>query len=335
MGMTSLGDLAQGLVLRTRSALLKREIATLTEALSSGVTGDLAGRLGGDVSYLAGIDRDLRRLEGFRLASEEAALFAGTAQTHLGRLQGMAADLGADLIRIGPSSPGVSRAHAVVQARAGLDTALAALNGSIGGRHLFGGTATDRPPLGSADTILDGLRGAVAGLATAAEIEAAATAWFDDPAGFRAAVYAGSEIDLAAMRVGSDAEVSLRLRADDPTFRDILRPVALAALAGDPALDLAQAAQETLLHDAGVALMTGQDRLAGLGADLGFAEARIAEVSARNAAARTGLELARNTITAADPYDTASRLQEVQFQLESLYSVTVRSSRLSLLSFLE
>ena len=81
--------------------------------------------------------------------------------------------------------------------------------------------------------------------------------------------------------------------------------------------------------------MTSQDRLSALRADVGFAEARIEEAQTRNSAARVGLETARNQLLVADPYETAIRLEEAQFQLESLYSVTARTARLSLLNFLE
>ena len=70
------------------------------------------------------------------------------------------------------------------------------------------------------------------------------------------------------------------------------------------------------------------------GARVGVAEARIEQAATRNNAARTSLEYSRNKLIAADPYETAAQLQTVQFQLESLYSVTVRNANLSLVNFL-
>ncbi|WP_171097850.1 transglycosylase SLT domain-containing protein [Ruegeria sp. HKCCD7255] len=69
-------------------------------------------------------------------------------------------------------------------------------------------------------------------------------------------------------------------------------------------------------------------------AQLGAAEARIEQAATRNAAAMTSIEFARNQLIAADPYETATQLQTVQFQLESHYSVTVRNAGLSLVNFL-
>lgn len=334
MTMTSIGDLAQSLVLRARAADLKRATAILTSELASGRISDIAGRLAGDLTHLTDIDRNLGRLDGYAVAAREAALLAGSAQAGVTRLHDLGTGLGTDLLDIAPTSPAVTRTHAAARARGDLADAIAALNLRGGGRSVFGGAATDRPPLGTADTLLAGLKSAIAGADTVAGIRQAAQDWFDDPGGFRAALYQGSDQALAPIRIGRGETVSLTLRADDPVFRDLLRETALAALATDPDLGLDATAEAALLRGAGEGLLTAGNRLTGLGADLGRAEARIDETATRNAAARAGLDLARNEVLAADPYDTATRLQEVQFQLESLYAVTARSSRLSLLSFL-
>lgn len=335
MTMTSIGDLAQSLMLRARGAELKTALADLGAELSSGRTSDIVGRLGGDLSHLADIDRTLRQLDGFGAATRETALMADAAQSALGRLHDLASDLGTGLIGIGPSSSPAARQHAALQAQGGLESALGALNLRAGGRSLFAGAATDRTPLGSSGTLLAGLKSAVSGLVTTEDIRAAAQAWFDDPAGFRATMYAGSDRPVSPVRIGSAEVVSLSLRADDPVFRDMLRDTALAALAADPDLGLNAGVQAGLLRGAGEGLIGTRDSLTGLRADLGFAQARIEETAARNAAARTGLDYARGELLAADPYETATRLQDVQNRLESLYAVTARTARLSLLSYLK
>lgn len=335
MNLTSIGDLAQGLMLRTRTADIKSTIETLSYELSTGRTSDVAARLGGDYSYLSDIDRNLSRLGGFAIAATEATLSAGVAQIGLGRLHDATESLGANLLTVTPSNLGIVRANIGDQARAGLETVVAALNSSAGGRSLFSGIATDHAPLGLADTLIADLKTQVAGLSTATAFVQAIDDWFADPAGFQTVMYSGSDQSLAPVQVGANEYVALSLRADDPEFQDVMRNMAIAALATDSDLGLTADMQNTLLQSAGEGLLRNQDSLAGLRADLGFAEARLEEASTRNASARTGLEYAKNTLLEADPYDTATRLQEAQFQLESLYSVTVRNSRLSLVSFLK
>ena len=334
MNLTSIGDLATSLMTRRRSAELKEAIATLTDELASGQVADVTTRLGGDFAYLADIDRSLARLKGFSVAATEATLFTEAAQVNLDRLQDVSIRLSSDLLASTPTNITSTRVHNATRARTDLESVLGALNGTVGGRSLFGGIQTDRAPLGSADTLLAGLAAAIAGLSDAGDIQTAAQTWFDDPAGFKATMYAGSDIALAPIEIASGQQVSVTLRADDPAFRDVLRNLALVALSTDPALALDGDTQNALMFDAGNALLAGQEGVTALRADLGFAQARIEETTVRNEAARSGLDLARTRLLNADPFETAIRLEETQFQLESLYAATARTARLSLLNYL-
>lgn len=334
MNMTSIGDLANTLMLRHRSVQIKQDIATLTQELSTGQVADVSGRLGGDISYLTDIDRNLSRLDGYAVAASEAALFAQTAQASLERVHDLSASLSDSLISLDAASTDAMRDHMGTQAEESISSAISALNTSAGGRSLFAGTATDRAPLASADDLLGELKTLVTGLTTASDVKGAVDAWFSATGDFASVMYSGSDDVLAPVQIGIGEEVSLALTAQDSVFRDTLRDMAFAALAGDADLGFDRSTRAELFQTASDGLLSGQDSLTAVQADLGFAEARIEEVSTRNAAARTGLEYSRTALLETDPFETATRLEEAQFQLESLYTVTVRSSNLSLLNFL-
>lgn len=335
MNLTSIGDLAQHLMQRTRSTQLKNEISVLTQELSTGQVSDVTHRLGGDHAYLSDIDRNISRLDAFSVATREMTLFTAAAQENLTRLNDTAATLGANILASTPSHLESARDTNATQARADLDAVISSLNGSVAGRSIFAGTFTDETPLADAEALLGALRAVVSGLSNAEDIRQAASDWFDDPAGFRAAIYGGSENDLAPTDVGSDTSVAMPLRADHSVFRGLMRDASLAALATDPALGLNVEAQNDLLLASGESLFAVQGDLTELQAGLGLTQSQLDKSAARNESARTGLEYARNTLLEADPFETATRLEQVQFQLESLYSVTVRTSRLTLLSFMQ
>lgn len=335
MNMTSIGDMAQGLMLRTRSAALRSSMMTLTDELATGRTSDIASRLGGDYSYLAEIDHNLSRLGGYAMAAREASLFTDAAQLGLERMHGVATSLGVDILAINPTNFETARLNAGLQARAGLDTILAALNGSAGGRTLFAGVATDTSPMASTNTLMTALKNEVSGMTVTSQILQAVDDWFATGGGFKAVMYTGSDQPLAPIQVGANQHVTLSLQADDPEFRSLLQNAAVAVLAVDPDLGLDVDAQNALLHIAGEGLLNNDHDLTAMRADMGFAQARIEEASSRTGAAHTSLEYAKNELLEADPFETASRLEQVQFQLESLYAVTVRTSRLSLLRFLK
>ena len=220
------------------------------------------------------------------------------------------------------------------QAADDLKILVSTLNTRSGGRSLFAGQALDTTPLADDKTLLAALRTVVSGQTTPVDITQAATDWFNDPAGFEAVIYQGSDQSLDPISVSDTQDASLPLRADHPTFRAMLRDTALAALATDPALGFSETVQSDLLHRTGAGVLRSQDDLTLLQADLGHTESRIEAAKTQNAATAAATEFARNILLAADPYDTATHLEAAQFQLESLYAATVRSSQLSLVNYL-
>jgi flagellar hook-associated protein 3 FlgL len=169
---------------------------------------------------------------------------------------------------------------------------------------------------------------------TPEDIITAADAWFADPAGFDALVYSGSNTSLAPFVLSETERVSLDVRANDPALKEVLKNTAIAALADDPALGLSVPQKSALFGMVGLALQSSQDPITDLRSTVGLVEARIETIAARNQAERTTTEFARNALLEADPFETATRLESVQFQLQSIYSVTVRNSQLSLVNFL-
>ncbi|NOC45960.1 flagellin [Ruegeria sp. HKCCD7559] len=334
MNITSIGDLARGMTLRTRATDIKTQIETLSYEMSTGRVQDVSGRLGGDYSQILDLDRSLARLDAFGIATSEAALFTDTMQLSLKTFGDSVGDMTASLLAYGTANQPVNHEQASQQAKNELDTMISALNTRVGGRSLFSGTATDVSPLQSSNELLTALKSQLTGLATVADIRLAAENWFNDPAGFDAVIYQGSNGTLSPMQISENESVTLPITATDPAFKAALKDVAVAALATDSALALSPDQRTALFTQLGVDLANSQDATVKLRAKVGAAEARIEEAATRNSSTRTSLEFSRNELIAADPYETAAKLQTVQFQLESLYSVTVRNANLSLVNFL-
>ncbi|SDX69036.1 flagellar hook-associated protein 3 FlgL [Ruegeria halocynthiae] len=334
MTLNSIGDLARGLTLRSRSTEIKSQIETLSYEMSTGQVQDISGRLGGDYSHLLDLDRSIERLDAFSIATAEARLFTDAMQLSLTTFGDSVAELSASLLSFETANQTVTHEQASVQARNELDTMISALNTRTGGRSLYSGTSTDISPLASAETLLSALQAELTGLTTATDIRQAAEDWFNDPTGFDAVIYHGNATALAPMQVSENERINLPITATDPTLKAAMRDAAVAALASDDALNWAPVLRTALFTELGVDLANAQDATVNLRAEVGAAEARVEHAATRNAAAKTSAEHARNELIAADPYETAARLQTIQFQLESLYSVTVRNANLSLVNFL-
>ncbi|MFK7744708.1 MAG: flagellin [Roseobacter sp.] len=334
MSSVSLGDLSQSFLMQRRSVDLRESMSRLTDELSSGKVSDVREVLSGNHNYLSDLERSLEVLDAFSVANTEAAYLTGAMQAVLDRVQSTAGQLGLDLLLAGGGPVGVVAGSPSTNATTRLETMISSLNDDIAGRSLFAGTSTDSVPLESAETLMAEVLTAVAGQTSPEDIEAAAKAWFDSPTGFDALIYSGSNTAIAPFALSETERVSLDVRANDAALKDALLYTTLAAIADDPSLNLDVPQQSELFGLAGVGLQTNQDSITDLRSRIGSIEARIETISARNQAEETSAEFARNALLAADPFEVATELESVQFQLQSLYSVTVRSSQLSLVNFL-
>ncbi|MBE9635921.1 flagellin [Salipiger mangrovisoli] len=333
--MDTVGDLARSLVLGTHHTRLNRELDKLGVEIATGFVRDPARHLQGDVTGLVALDRDLSRLEAFRISTTEASARAATMQTTLEEIQSRAELLSQVLLSAELTPTQEMRDTFSEEARNAMGQVLAGLNRNIGGRFLFSGTANDTPAVAGLDDMLADLGLALSGQTTASDIDTALDAWFDSSGGgFETTGYLGSTEDPSPIRIGSGEQVALAVRGDDPVFRALLKSVAKAALATDVSLGLAPEVQTELLSQAGRELLGHQQGLVELRAGLGAKEARIEEVTARNAAERTALSMTRVDLVGADSFEAAARYENVRAQLESLYAITARSSQLSLVDFL-
>ncbi|MGB3279827.1 MAG: flagellin, partial [Pseudorhodobacter sp.] len=205
----------------------------------------------------------------------------------------------------------------------------------VGDSSLFAGVATDRPAVSSPEVILSALEAALtgAGAISAADIETAVTTWFDDPSGFATVGYLGGTAS-SAISISPEDQVDLGITALDPAIKDTLKSLSLVALVARGTVVPDPETGKELVNRAGAALLQNQSDRIALSGRLGYMQARIDQAQTRNEAENSALQLARNNLLAVDPYEAATRMEAAQNQLETLYSVTARLSRLKLVDFL-
>ena len=333
MVQMTVGDMAQSLILSRRNATLKDSIQDLMTEATTGLTAARTERVRGDFVPLAGIEASLTQLEAFRLVTVEAGAVANHMQIALNSISEGASTLGASLLA-GVTSNSASRIGTLGdEASHRLQSALAALNTRIGAKSLFSGIASDRAAVADAETLMTALDGVVAGALSSADVETALDDWFADPAGFEATVYQGGTT-LEPLAIGRDQSAQNDVTALDPAIVNTLKGLAMAALLSRGVLAGSDVARADLAKRAGESLATHQTGMAELEARLGAVEASIITAGVQNDAEKSALETARLGLLSVDPYETAAKLQEAQTQLETLFSLTARMSRLSLVNFL-
>lgn len=333
--MDTVGDLARTLVLRSHQTRLNAKMDNLAVEISTGFVTDKATHLGGDVTGLLSIDRTLAKLETYRVNTSEASMMTSTMQTTLDEIQNRTESLSQDLLKVELTQTDEMFNTLSASAESSLDQMMNALNRSIGGRFLFSGTATDTPPLVDSETLLSELETVLAGQTTSAGVEAALDTWFDTAGGgFETFAYKGATTALAPLRLSDTDSAQLDIRADDQVFRETLKAVSKAVLASNDTLGFSTDVRTELISGAALDLQSNQAQLVELRAGLGALEGRIEETVTRNSSERTAMMIARTELVGSDQYEAATAYENTRSQLEAIYAITARSSRMSLVEYL-
>lgn len=335
MNGVSIGDLALNFQNRRQNVQLKTDLLRLSEELASGHRKDISSLVTGDLLPVASLEHALQTSAAYFTATAEAGLVAETMQVSLELVQNNSAELAASLLVASSSESPMMIQTASVDAKLRFEAVVSAFNTRVADRYAFSGMTTDTPALADAETILASLQVAIAAETTATGIEAVVSAWFDNPGGgFESVGYTGSNAKLTPARISPTDTVAIDIVASDSDIREILKGFAMSALIGEGALSGDVTEQATLTRTAGEKLLTTDFNLSVLRAKVGSAESRIHNVAASNAAQKHALEIARNELTAVDPFKAATELEAVRTQLETFYTVTARLSRLSLMEYL-
>lgn len=333
MTLQPVGDLARMFVARRQMTEAQAEVTRRANEMTTGLVADRGAHLKGDQTVAAALAHDLAIVEALSRNAAALATTAGAMQSALQSLDALASDVGLRMLSPAADRDGPLTGTLAGQARQAFAGAVAALNTRAGGQTLFAGTATDGPATVDAETLLSLSSAAAAGQQTAADIAAAILAWFDDPAGFSAQGYLGGlSRPPAPLAPGETAD--LAPTAVDPAVRRTLAGLAIAALSVELAAGGPSEVASGLQREAGGILTAGGTERTAVMADLGLVEERISVAATRLGAERSAMARAQSDLLSADPYEAATQLSSRQSQLETIYAVTARLSRLSLVEFL-
>ena len=334
MAIHSIGDLSASLLLRQRGAALRDELSQLGQELVTGRSARPDRRLQGDLGALAALAHRSATLAAHADVTAETQLLLSSTQASLDRL-GAAADTAGKALRAA-SVAGLRGPVdiAAENAREAFGDAVAALNTSVAGRGLFSGTEPGATALAPAGGILAALNAATAGADTPEALAQAVRDWFADPAGLAAMAYGGGPRAQAGPRLDGGTTLPPAPTALAPEITATLAALATGALLAEGRLDGDPAARRTLAAFAADMLIDAEAGLVTLQARVGDAEARAEAALVRNRSEADALSVARSGLVGVDPYETASRIEDVRSRIETLYLITARLSRLSLAEYL-
>lgn len=335
MSIISTGDLARSFHLRHHHHQVKTDLSRLTQELASGQHADTGRALGGDFSALSGIERGLRMVAAYRNAAAEAALMTSAVQSALEALQGNLSDMAPALLSATGTDTLQQMELMAASAPDRLSAMVGSLNQTVAGRALFSGANTDQDALIPVEDLLTALEPLATGATDAADLITTLDSWFmDSGGGFETLAYQGSPDPAPGFTVAEGETIQNPISALDPGVRRGLMGMALATLVSNETGSFSDDERRQLLERAALDMASGNDGVTDLRARVGHVEGRIDAAELRGDTTRGLLELERSRLTGADPYTTATELQEAETRLEALYLLTTRLSRLNLTEYL-
>jgi len=334
MPITTIGDLSQHFRSLQQTGNVKSRLATLAQEMSTGQVSDIAKHLGGQTTEFTALNHEIALLETFDTANGETEQLLDAMQLALQRTESQRQLAANDFLGVTMEVPRAQADSTSARGLVAFEDAITGLNASHAGRSLFAGTSVDQAPLADPDAMITSIAAAAAGATNAGAIIAAVDNWFDaSGGGFETLGYQGDQQYLSR-KTGPNANTDISVTARDSEIRETLKGFAYAAMAHHMSGALGDRDVAELLISSGIKLQESAMGLSQVQGRLGAAQEKVSNAQSLNASQLSAFEIARSDLVVADPFETATKLQDVQTQLETHFAVTARLSQLNLVDFL-
>lgn len=335
MSFISIGDLASSFSLNRDANTTSKAIDKLTKEFTTGLTNDIRQAVNSDFSAVSDHRRSISILGTREKTLTESLHKADMKQNILERIGDDIVQFANDAsISLSSNQDGQIEA---MSNRAGqsLQQLISSVNSTAAGSALFSGAATKQAALADYDDLMNSVRTAVAGSVTATDVISSLDAWMSDPvAGFPVSGYLGSPDDAGPIRVSDTYRVALPGTARDGAIKSSVYGFLLGALASDPSLNLQASVQRSLMDTAASELRSSDQEITTLRGEIGYTQDLLTRAKVKTSYEKSMSEQFMLDALGVDQYETATRLQGAQDQLERIYTLTARSAKMSLLEFL-
>ncbi|MDS9466892.1 flagellar hook protein [Paracoccus sp. MBLB3053] len=331
----SVGDLARSHQLRLSQSAMKSKLAELSGEVTSGIKSDIPAALGGDMVRISQVESRLGMLSVLGQNLAQAETFLSGLQTSLTSMHTLVSGTIPTLLSDSLLSSDTALQVQLKKGPEDLRSVLQMLNQSVAGRHIFSGSGSTGLAVVQYDTLMAQVGTAVSGLTDPDQIVAGIDAYFDaapGSGGFADLGYLGGAA-ASDIPIGPGQKVSVGITANSAELSEMLKGLAILAYAAENP-QLGTSVARKLTKDAASRLATGELDLISAQGSIGMQEERLARVRVANQAEVSALTIARNGMISADPFESASALEELATNVEALYALTARLSKLNLTDYL-
>lgn len=340
MNSNTIGDQSRAYTTRASIFRVRSDLDTLAQEVSSKKVSDIGRKLNGNLRALNTINAQLSAIDRYDKNAAEMSVLLDRKQLALNVSREVSQKLSIPLLDDSISNTPETIAVRQEEGILAFNAAVAQMNSEAAGQSLFGGLATDRPPLVSADRILDELTRITNGMNTADQVFEAVSDWFgaeQGDGGYLDFAYHGTLTDdeNRRVRISDVHDIDMHgLTAADPIIRDMLKGMAMASLIKKDGLSESVSEQIKLMRQSGQVLRNNNDLLVAEAGKLGLKQETLKYSRAENQASLATLNIAHNDLTLINEEESVVKLLEASRHLSVVYEVTSRLSQLSLSEYL-
>lgn len=337
-------------------ARLQVELQQASQEVSSGVRANVFADLGQTASIPMLLRAQMDQTDAFAQSNALLGNKLDVMATALGSVHDSAQSVIAQAVA-NLQQPGADAATLQQTAKAALDQITTALNANFAGEYLFSGTTSNQPPLQvqSQTNSATGLspQGVIAGIVGAGPTSAADAATkagqidavFNSTTGtgqdFEATFYNGTHAKDASGnpnprvtgQIDRGQNVDYGIQANDSSIRGILKGLTMLA-STDPSKISDPGAYKAWMASAVGALSDGIAGLTDAQAQLGSQQKLVSDIATRQSDLKSVYTNRINAFEGVDSYTAASRLTQLQTQLQATYAATAQISKLSILNYM-
>ncbi len=327
-------DFLSSIRLMSQQTLIKSRLSLAGREMTTGEKGRDTISGSQNLSRIFDVERKLRILGADVDALKVAAGKADLVQLGLSRIGDGLSSFSSKVISGAPNT-GAAILTASRAAKEELSAAMSALNSKYGRHAVFSGAAIDRNAVASADVLLADISAIIAGAGSAAAAISQIDTYFFDPAGgYATSIYLGSQSSAPASVLSDGQRYETPVRADSEEIRQSLRALALGFAAGVTSGTMGLDEKKLLLEEAGIAAIRAGDAMVDVRGAIGSSEESINRRMVATQSQQIATELERSNLRGVDPYEAAVRVEALQLQLQSVYTLTARLADLSLTKYM-
>ena len=312
----------------------RSRIETMTQEMGTGRVADAGRALSSDFSALSQVSHALRTTDARATALDNAAIWLDVMQGSMERIEQAGEQIGEKLMSTLTPVGYLSVDSLAVTAEGAMHDIVSALGRTHDGRGLF----TNGDPTGQSPIDLEAVSADTKALAAGAtDIDSLLTAfddYFADGGAFETNALRAYPADPVQFPLGGGESIGVPVSAGDRSIRNALKEAALVAALPDLGFEVGGSELVELASILPARASTAVLNLTTSRSVLGTIEERVDRTRVNLDEEKASLELRKSDAIAADPYDTATRLQNEMTRLETLYAIEARKSRLRLTDYL-